>query len=25
MKDDPAGVEAMSDEIKQRYSKIFKV
>ena len=25
MKDDPAGVEAMSDEIKQKYSKIFKV
>jgi iron(III) transport system substrate-binding protein len=25
MKDDPIGVEAMSDEIKQRYSKIFKV
>jgi iron(III) transport system substrate-binding protein len=25
MKDDPAGVEAMSDEIKQRYAKIFKV
>ena len=25
MKDDPAAVEKMSDEIKQRYSKIFKV
>jgi iron(III) transport system substrate-binding protein len=25
MKDDPAGVEASSDEIKQKYSKIFKV
>lgn len=25
MKDDPVGVEAMSDEIKQKYSKIFKV
>lgn len=25
MKDDPAAVEQMSDEIKQRYSKIFKV
>ncbi|HEY4141294.1 MAG TPA: extracellular solute-binding protein [Pseudolabrys sp.] len=25
MKDDPAGVEAASDEIKQKYSKIFKV
>ncbi len=25
MKDDPAGVEATSDEIKQKYSKIFKV
>ena len=25
MKDDPAGVEKMSDEIKQKYSQIFKV
>ena len=25
MKDDPAGVEAASDEIKQKYSKIFRV
>jgi iron(III) transport system substrate-binding protein len=25
MKDDPAGVERMSDEIKQKYSQIFKV
>jgi iron(III) transport system substrate-binding protein len=25
MKDDPAAVEKMSDEIKQHYSKIFKV
>ncbi len=25
MKDDPAGVEASSDEIKQKYSKIFRV
>ncbi len=25
MKDDPIAVEKMSDEIKQRYSKIFKV
>ncbi len=25
MKDDAAAVEKMSDEIKQRYSKIFKV
>ncbi len=25
MKDDPAAVEKMSDEIKQKYSKIFKV
>lgn len=25
MKDDPAGVEATSDEIKQKYSKIFRV
>jgi iron(III) transport system substrate-binding protein len=25
MKDDPAGVEASSEEIKQKYSKIFKV
>jgi iron(III) transport system substrate-binding protein len=25
MKDDPAAVEKMGDEIKQKYSKIFKV
>jgi len=25
MKDDPAAVEKMSDEIKQHYSKIFHV
>jgi iron(III) transport system substrate-binding protein len=25
MKDDPAAVEKMSDEIKQHYVKIFKV
>jgi iron(III) transport system substrate-binding protein len=25
MKDDPAGVEAQSDEIKERYAKIFRV
>jgi iron(III) transport system substrate-binding protein len=25
MKDDPAGVEKMSDDIKQKYSKIFHV
>ena len=25
MKDDPVAVEKMSDEIKQRYSKIFRV
>jgi hypothetical protein len=25
MKEDPAGVEAMSEEIKTRYAKLFKV
>jgi iron(III) transport system substrate-binding protein len=25
MKDDPAGVEKMADEIKARYQKLFKV
>jgi iron(III) transport system substrate-binding protein len=25
MKEDPAGVEAMSEEIKTRYAKLFRV